>query len=58
MCGNHPLWKPFAHLAPIPPPAAGHAKMPDFLARIREYFPNETPGKGLSSVVGYDRGDR
>jgi antitoxin (DNA-binding transcriptional repressor) of toxin-antitoxin stability system len=40
--------KPFAHLTPIPPPAAGHAKMPDFLARIREHFPNETPGKGIA----------
>jgi hypothetical protein len=33
-------------------------KTPDFLARIRENFPNEMPGKGLSAVVDYDRGDR
>ena len=50
--------KPFAHLAPIPPPAARRVKMPDFLARIRECFPNEKPGKALSSVVDYDRGER
>ena len=50
--------KPFAHLSPIPPPAAGRVQMPDFLARIRENFPNEKPGKGLASVVDYDRGER
>ncbi|MCF7675545.1 MAG: hypothetical protein K9N23_19185 [Akkermansiaceae bacterium] len=50
--------KPFAHLTPIPPPVAAPLEMPDFLGRIRECFPNEKPGKGLSSVVDYDRGDR
>jgi antitoxin (DNA-binding transcriptional repressor) of toxin-antitoxin stability system len=50
--------KPFAQLAPIPPPATRHVATPDFLARIRENFPNEKPGKGLSSVVDYDRSDR
>jgi antitoxin (DNA-binding transcriptional repressor) of toxin-antitoxin stability system len=50
--------KAFAHLAPIPPPATRQVKTPDFLARIRENFPNEMPGKGLSAVVDYDRGDR
>ncbi len=50
--------KPFAHLAPIPPPAARRVKMPDFLARIRQHFPNEKPGQGLAAVVDYDRGDR
>ena len=33
--------KPFAHLAPIPPPAAKPVSMPDFLARIRENIPKE-----------------
>lgn len=50
--------KPFAHLAPIAPPAARRIPMPDFLARIRENFPHEKPGKPLSSVADYDRGDR
>jgi len=50
--------KPFAQLAPISTPAAMGFEMPDFLARIREKFPNEKPGKGLSSVVDYDRSDR
>jgi antitoxin (DNA-binding transcriptional repressor) of toxin-antitoxin stability system len=50
--------KPFAQLAPISVPATSRVEMPDFLARIRENFPNEKLGKGLSSVVDYDRGDR
>ena len=32
--------------------------IPDFLARLRKHFPSEKPGKGLSSVVDYDRSDR
>jgi antitoxin (DNA-binding transcriptional repressor) of toxin-antitoxin stability system len=50
--------KPFAQLAPISASAASRVKTPDFLARIRENFPNEKPGRSLSSVVDYDRGDR
>lgn len=50
--------KPFARLEPINPEAPTPLAMPDFLARMRKYFPNEQPGKGLSRVVDYDRGDR
>lgn len=50
--------KPFAHLAPIPPSRAGKAVMPDFLARLRENFPDESVGAALVSVVDFDRGDR
>lgn len=50
--------KPFAQLAPISAPATRRVESPDYIARIRESFPNEKPGKSLSSVVDYDRGDR
>ncbi len=50
--------KPFARLEPIKPEPSLHRIMPDFLARMRQHFPNEKPGKGLSSVVDYARGDR
>ena len=50
--------KPFARLEPIEPETSTPLAMPDFLARMRKHFPNEKPGKGLSSVVNYDRGDR
>ena len=50
--------KPFARLAPAPPPARGSAPMPDFLARLREKFPAETADANLGSIVDYDRGDR
>ena len=50
--------KPFARLVPIDSSGKVPLEMPDFLARIRERFPNEKPGKGLSNVVNYDRGDR
>ena len=50
--------KPFARLEPIEPETSRPLVMPDFLARMREHFPNEKPGKGLSSVVNYNRGDR
>lgn len=49
---------PFARLEPIEPTTATPLVMPDFLARMRKHFPNEKRGKGLSSVVDYDRGDR
>ena len=49
--------KPFARLAPIPPETAAQVEMPDFLARMKEHFPDEKPGAG-ESVVDYDRGDR
>ncbi len=50
--------KPFARLEPIEPETSTPLAMPDFLVRLRQHFPNEKPGKGLSSVVEYDRGDR
>jgi antitoxin (DNA-binding transcriptional repressor) of toxin-antitoxin stability system len=49
--------KPFARLAPVPPVSTRAAAMPDFVARMRENFPDETVGS-LGSVVDYDRGDR
>ncbi len=49
--------KPFARLAPIPQGNSAPVTMPDFLARIKEHFPNETTVSGRS-VVDYDRGDR
>ena len=50
--------KPFARLEPIGADRAAPLVMPDFLARLRERFPHEKPGKGLSRLVEYDRGDR
>jgi antitoxin (DNA-binding transcriptional repressor) of toxin-antitoxin stability system len=50
--------KPFARLEPIGSSGAAPVVMPDFLARLREHFPNEKPGRSLSSVVDYDRGNR
>jgi antitoxin (DNA-binding transcriptional repressor) of toxin-antitoxin stability system len=50
--------KPFARLAPAPTPAPESGQMPDFLARLRENFPAETPGIGPVTVVDYDRGNR
>jgi len=49
--------KPFAQLAPVPPEAVPSRVMPDFLARLDEYFPDEL-ASALPSVVQYDRGDR
>jgi len=49
--------KPFARLAPLPPAGTRAVAMPNFLARMRENFPDETVS-GLGSVVNYDRGDR
>lgn len=50
--------KPFARLAPAPPPARGKIPMPDFLARLRNNFPAEKPRTDLGSVVDFDRSDR
>jgi len=50
--------KPFARLEPIGNSASVPLVMPDFLARMSEHFPNKKPGKGLSSVLDYDRGNR
>ncbi len=50
--------KPFARLEPIDHSAKTSVKMPDFIGRMRQQFPNEHPSKGLSTVVDYDRGDR
>lgn len=49
--------KPFARLAPIPKKTSGPVAMPDFLARLKQHFPDETVSSG-GSVVDYDRGDR
>ena len=50
--------KPFARLAPVPPAISSSAPMPDFLRRLREQFPDETPGAATVDLMGYDRGDR
>jgi antitoxin (DNA-binding transcriptional repressor) of toxin-antitoxin stability system len=50
--------RPFARLEPIEPETGTSLVMPDFLARMSSHFPNEKPGKSLSAVVDYDRGDR
>ena len=50
--------KPFARLEPIQPENAKPLVMPDFLGRMRQQFPQEKSGKGLSGVVDHDRGDR
>lgn len=50
--------KPFARLEPIEPETTTPLVIPDFLSRMRKHFPTATPGKGLSSVVEYDRIDR
>ena len=50
--------KPFARLQPIDSLSRAPQAMPDFLARIRQHFPDEQPGTGLSPLVDYDRGDR
>lgn len=50
--------KPFARLAPLPPAAAENSAMPDFIARLRENFPQETDRRSPHSIVDYDRGDR
>lgn len=50
--------KPFARLEPIEPESTAPLIIPDFLARLREHFPEETSSNGLSKVVDYDRGGR
>jgi antitoxin (DNA-binding transcriptional repressor) of toxin-antitoxin stability system len=50
--------KPFARLEPIQVEPSTSLSMPDFLARMRQQFPHEKPGDGLSVVLDYDRGDR
>lgn len=50
--------KPFARLEPIDSSTRTPLAMPDFIARLRKHFPNETASKGLSSAVDYDRGNR
>lgn len=49
--------KPFARLAPVPRETTTRVRMPDFLTRMREEFPDESvvPGGALQD---YDRGDR
>lgn len=49
--------KPFARLAPIPQESRAPAEIPDFLARMKECFPDET-ARLSGAVVDYDRGDR
>lgn len=50
--------KPFARLAPVPPAVSKRGPMPDFMARLREKFPEETVSAAEVSVLDYDRGDR
>ena len=50
--------KPFARLAPVPPADSSKTSMPDFLGRLREHFPDETPSSADVDMVDYDRGDR
>lgn len=50
--------KPFARLAPITDPPVREVVMPDFLARMRQDFPDEKVSDSLQSIVDYDRGDR
>lgn len=49
--------KPFARLAPVPPDSP-KASMPDFLGRLRDQFPDETPVTTSEGLLDYDRGDR
>jgi antitoxin (DNA-binding transcriptional repressor) of toxin-antitoxin stability system len=50
--------KPFARLAPVPPADSHKVSMPDFYARLREQFPNETTTTPAVDPMEYDRGDR
>jgi antitoxin (DNA-binding transcriptional repressor) of toxin-antitoxin stability system len=50
--------KPFARLAPIAAEAKPAGSMPNFLKRLRENFPDETPNPKRDSVLDYDRSDR
>jgi prevent-host-death family protein len=50
--------KPFARLAPIAETPAREVVMPDFLARMRQDFPDAKGSSSLQSIVDYDRGDR
>lgn len=50
--------KPFARLAPIAKPPVREVVMPDFLARMRQDFPDGKGSGSLQSIVDYDRGDR
>ncbi len=50
--------KPFARLAPVPRAVSSGAPMPDFLARLRKHFPDETPSAAAAGLMDYDRGDR
>jgi antitoxin (DNA-binding transcriptional repressor) of toxin-antitoxin stability system len=49
--------KPFARLAPIPPESKASLEMPDFMARMKEEFPDESVTTG-GALLDYDRGDR
>lgn len=49
--------KPFARLAPVPPADSSSVLMPDFLARLRERFPDEAVATAVDPME-YDRGDR
>lgn len=50
--------KPFARLAPIPFEPSKDAVMPDFLARMRQDFSEQTSSDTMQAVIDYDRGDR
>jgi antitoxin (DNA-binding transcriptional repressor) of toxin-antitoxin stability system len=50
--------KPFARLAPITETPVREVVMPDFLARMRQDFPNEKVSDSMQSIIDYDRSDR
>lgn len=50
--------KVFARLSPVMPSQDAAVPMPDFLARLNEYFPGESASGREQTVVDYDRGDR
>lgn len=47
--------KPFARLAPLPATTPRVLAMPDFLARMREDFPDEMVTDSMKSIIDYDR---
>ena len=47
-----------AKLEPVPPPESPAVGWPDFMARLREQWPNGTPGQPLSEIVDEGRGPR
>jgi len=50
--------QPFARLTPLPMAKRKKVKMPDFLARMKEYMDEPLPAGTIQSIIDYDRGDR